>query len=356
MRVLFQDPKTGLLRLRLETPSDLWRLSRLILAGDRVGAVTSRRDPEAPQDTPAGQRDRRTIFLAVKAENVEFHEFSGHVRITGPIVEGPFDLGRYHTLDLEEGSDVALTKDALTASDRALIEEGRQGGDEPQLLVVAADWSDVAVVRLRGRSLSVVDERSRTGGGKYDRVKASAREKDREGFLEEVLEVVRPELPKSQAVVVAGPGFFKEEFAKRLQALAPPPKARVTVVPTSESGLAGVHELLRSGRGSEVLASSMAAREAAEVERLVGALGKAGGAAVGPQELRGAVEAGAVDTLLILDSKLRSEEAGPLLEAARVARTHLLVVRSDGEAGKRLLGLGGMGAVLRFPWRAASAQ
>ncbi len=355
MRVLFQDLHTGLVRLRLETPSDLWRLSRLVLPGDQVGALTTRRDPEAPSDTPAGQRDRRTVFLTVRAENIEFHEFTGHVRVTGPILEGPFDQGRYHTLDLEEGVEVALTKSAITASDKALVEEGRLAKDEPQVLVACVDWSDAAIVRLRGRSLSVVDERTRTGSGKYDRVRSSAREKDRASFLEEVLQVIAPEVGRSQAIVVCGPGFFKEELAKGLAASSPPPKARVTVVPTAEAGMPGVHELLRSGKAEEALASSMAAREAVEVERLVRALGKEGGAAVGVTELKGAVEAGAVETLLVLDARLRDPATVPLLDAAREAKTPLLVVRGDGEAGRRLLGLGGMGAVLRFPWRSTGA-
>jgi protein pelota len=351
MKILFQDPHTGLLRLRLETPSDLWRLSRLVQTGDRVGASTTRRDPEVPQDTPAGQRARRTVFLTIRTENVEFHEFTGHVRITGPIVEGPFDIGRFHTLDLEEGSDLAITKDSLSPADRTLLEEGRRGADEPQVLIVAADWGDVAVVRLRGRTLSVVDERSRGAGGKYDRVKSGAREKAREDFLQEVVDVVVPELPKSQAVVLTGPGFFKEELAQRLSQLSPPPKAKVTVAAAAEAGLAGVHELLRSGKAEEALSGSLAARESAEVERLLLALGKEGGAALGPAELKGAVEAGAVETLLVLDTKLRDAAVVPILEAARAARSAVLVVRGDAPPGKRLAGLGGMGGVLRFPWR-----
>lgn len=353
MKLIFQDPHVGLLRLRLETASDLWRISRLAQIGDKVGATTTRRDPEAPEDTPAGQRSRRTIFLTVRVESVEFHEFTGHVRVSGPIVEGPFDIGRHHTLDLEEGSELTITKESLTPADRTLLEEGRKGADEPQVLIVCADWGDVAVVRLRGRSLSVVDERSRGAGGKYDRVKAGAREKDRETFAQEVVDVIVPELPKSQAVVVCGPGFFKEELGKRLAALSPPPKAKVTITATSEAGLAGVHELLRSGKAEEALAGSLAAKEASEVERLLLALGREGGAALGPRELQGAVEAGAVETLLVLDAKLRDDAVIPILEAARAARASVLVVRSDAPPGKRLAALGGMGGVLRFPWKSS---
>ena len=63
------------------------------------------------------------------------------------------------------------------------------------------------------------------------------------------------------------------------------------------------------------------------------------------------MDAGAVGSLLLLDSKLREPDVAPLLDAARGARTEVLLVRSDGEAGRRLAGLGGIRAVLRFPWR-----
>ena len=57
MRLIRQDPSTGLLKLRLETPSDLWRIARLVRVGEQVGASTTRRDPEAPEETPAAAAD-----------------------------------------------------------------------------------------------------------------------------------------------------------------------------------------------------------------------------------------------------------------------------------------------------------
>ena len=92
MRLLHHDRSTGVYRLRLETPSDLWRIARLVRPGDRVGASTTRRDPEAPEDVAGAERARRRVFLTVRAEQIEFHGFSKHVRITGPILEGPFDI------------------------------------------------------------------------------------------------------------------------------------------------------------------------------------------------------------------------------------------------------------------------
>src|SRR5208283_1686805 len=130
-----------------------WRVSRLVRAGDRVGASTTRRDPEAPEDTPAAQRERRRVWLVLVAEEVEFHGFTRHVRITGPIVEGPFDIGRHHTLDLTEGDEVSVTKPNWTTGDRTILEEGLERKGDPTILVAAVDWGDSSLVRLRGRSV-----------------------------------------------------------------------------------------------------------------------------------------------------------------------------------------------------------
>ena len=356
VKLLFQDPHTGVLRLKVQTPSDLWRLSRLLAPGDRVGAVTTRRDSEAPSDTPAAQRDRRTLFLTVRVERVEFHEFTGHVRVTGPITEESPEGGRYHTLDLEVGADVTVTKSALSPSDRTLLEEGLRNPEEPVLLLVSADTSSSAVVRLKGRSVEIVDERDARGLGKYGRTKASGREKDREGYVEELLKVLAPELARGQGVVVSGPGFFKEELARRLGERFPEWRGRIRVFGTSESGLPGVHELLRSGKAAEALSASVVAQEEATVERLLRSLGEGGLSAVGDGEVSQAVQASAVETLLVLEDRLTERPVQDLVESAHQAQSEVLIVRADGEAGRRLRGLGGVAALLRYPFRAAPSK
>lgn len=351
MKLIFQDPHTGVLKLKAQTPSDLWRLSRLLVPGDQVGSVTTRRDSDAPADTPAAQRSRRTLFLTVEVERVEFHEFSGHLRVTGPITGDTPEAGRYHTLDLEVGADVTVTKSLLTPSDRTLLEEGLRNPEEPVLLVVSADTSSSAVVRLKGRSVELVDERDSRGLGKYGRTRSSGGEKDREGYVEELLKVLVPELARVQGVVISGPGFLKEELARRLGERVPEWKGRVRVFGTSESGLPGVHELLRSGKAAEALSASVVAREEATVERLLRALGAGGMSSVGDREVSSAVQASAVQTLLVLEDRLRERGVQDLVESAHRSQSEVLIVRADGEAGRRLRGLGGVAALLRYPFQ-----
>ncbi len=349
VRLLHQDPSLGLLRLRLETPSDLWRIARLVRPGDRVGASTTRRDPEAPESTRAAERDRRRVFLVVRAEQVEFHGFGEpHVRISGPILEGPFDHGRHHTLDLAEGSEVTVTKEALSGGERALLEEGLAHRGEPILLVAAVDWGESTVVRLSGRVVQPVAELARTLPGK--RFGGAGAETARADYREEVVRFLARLAPEAAAVILAGPGFFKEQVAQGLGELDPGQKGKIHIVATAESGSAGIHELLRSGRASEVLRGSVAAEEEDLVEQLVRALGGGRRAAVGAAEVVRAQEVGAVETLLVAEDRLADPGIRRLLDAARAARARLFIVSTHGEAGHRLAGLGGIAALLRFDW------
>ena len=334
--------------MRLETPSDLWRIARLIRPGELVGASTTRRDPEAPPEVAGAERTRRRVFLTVRAEQVEFHGFSKHVRITGPIVEGPFDIGRHHTLDLTEGDELSLLKPELTPGERAVLDEGLAGQGEPTILIAAVDWGDSALVRLRGRSVEPIADLRRTIAGK--RYEATQGEKDRKTYADEIVAAIRREGAAATAVVVAGPGFLKEELAHRLAEEAPEVAKKMRVYPTSEAGRAGVDELLRSGKASEALRGSVAAEEAEVVERLLRSLAGGVRAAVGPEEVAQAVDAGAVETLLLADTLLVDPHLAPVLDRARASRVRVFVVRDEGEAGKRLAGLGRVAAILRYDW------
>ena len=353
MRIVHEDPRTGLRKLLLQTPSDLWRVARLIRPGDRVGASTTRRDPEAPEETPGAQRDRRRVFLVVTAEQVEFHGFSKHVRVTGPIVEGPFDLGRHHTLDIDVGEAVSVQKEAWTAGDAALLQGGLAGSGEPRVVVATVDWGESTIVRLRGSSVETVADVRRTLSGK--REGTGAAEKDRRSYLEELVGLLRKEVPEATTMVIAGPGFLKEQLTAALQDAEPASRGKIKVYSSAESGRAGLDELLRSGKAAEALRGAVAAEEADLVERLVTALGGAR-AAVGPEEVATAVDAGATETLLVSESRLADLATQGVLDAARTARARIFVVRDDGDAGKRLHGVGGIGALLRYDWTPSTGR
>jgi protein pelota len=348
VRLLHHDATTGLYRLRIETPSDLWRVTRFIHPGEIVGASTTRRDPEAPAEVSGAERSRRRAFLAVRAEQVEFHGFSKHVRITGPIVEGPFDIGRHHTLDLGEGDDVAVAKPRPSAADRTILDEGLKGTDDPTIVIAAVDWGDSSIVRVRGRAIEPVADVRRTIAGK--RYEGGQGEKDRAAYVDELLALLRREGAAATVLLVVGPGFLKEELQKRIAEGEPELIKKLKVYSTAESGRVGVDELLRSGKATEALRGSVAAEESEVVERLVRSLGGGSRTALGAAEVAEAVDSGAVETLLLSESLLADAILAPTLDRARAARVRIFVVRDEGEGGHRLTALGRVAAILRYDW------
>jgi protein pelota len=348
VRLLHHDATTGRFRLRLETPSDLWRVARFVHPGEVAGASTTRRDPEAPQEVAGAERSRRRVFLAVRAEQVEFHGFSKHVRITGPIVEGPFDIGRHHTLDLDVGDEVVVTKPSPSSADRTILDEGLRGADDPAIVIAAVDWGDSSIVRVRGRSIEPLADVRRTIAGKQ--YEGGQGEKDRRAYVEELLGLLRREGKAATAVLVVGPGFLKEQLQERIAEEDPDLKKKLKLYSTAESGRVGVDELLRSGKATEALRGSVAAEEAEVVERLVRTMAGGLRTAIGAAEVAEAVDAGAVETLLIAESLLVDPAVASTLDRARAARVKIFVVRDEGEAGHRLAALGRVAALLRYDW------
>ncbi len=58
--------------------------------------------------------------------------------------------------------------------------------------------------------------------------------------------------------------------------------------------------------------------------------------------------AGAVDTLLVLDTEVRKENVEGMMTAVESGRGNVLVVSERFEAGKKLEAIGGIAALLRY--------
>jgi protein pelota len=112
--------------------------------------------------------------------------------------------------------------------------------------------------------------------------------------------------------------------------------------------MAGVHELMKAGLGTEVVQGSRAAMETKLVEDILTEIARNGPVAYGPPEVGRAVSLGAVETLAILDSVVRQNRSGGLMSAVENARGKVVVISERFEAGMKLEALGGIAALLRF--------
>lgn len=84
------------------------------------------------------------------------------------------------------------------------------------------------------------------------------------------------------------------------------------------------------------------------MEDVLERIAKDGPVAYGLAEVERAAQAGAVDTLLVLDSEVRKGSVEDLMTAVENGRGSVMVVSERFEAGKKLEAIGGIAAMLRY--------
>lgn len=347
MKVLSQDKRAHTVKLRTDTLDDLWHLSHIIEPGDLVRGKTQRRQEDRDDMVRDTGGERITITLGVRVESVEFHENAMRLRVLGVIEEAPEEVtaGSHHTIQVAEHDWLEVVKpEGWPQHLLERVEEAVGATKEPRITIVAMDDDEGTVAVLYQFGVREIGTKRRSGGGKQYKTADDRRE-----FFAELREVLATSAPEGCPVVVVGPGFARENFVAYLKENRVERVGTTTTEPASHSGIHGVNEALRRGVVQRVAKESRLAKETEAVEELMGRIGKGEGLATyGPDEVRQALNMGAVETLLVLDTEVRQGLGRTLLDLAHQTGAEALVVGSGHEAGRRLEALTGIGALLRF--------
>jgi protein pelota len=280
--------------------------------------------------------------LGLRVRKVEFHETEDVLRVLGVIEQGPQDLGEHHTLIVEPGEAVNVIKPEWKAQHFDRIKRAVASSERPSIVLVSIEDTDAVIAAVREYGIKEHATITRNPQGKmYDS------KPNEEEFLNAVVEKLKL-LLKDEPLIILGPGFLKEALAKRLREKAPGMSASMSVLHTGQAGMAGIHELMKQGIGGKVFEESRVARETRLMEQLFAEIAKGGMFAYGDQQVMEAARSGAIATLLVLDTKVRTRSAEELLKTVEGSKGEFVVVSSMHEAGRRLESLGGVAAILRY--------
>jgi protein pelota len=347
MRVVHKDLKHGKIKLAVETLDDLWHLQHLIELNDVVTAQTWRREQETEDKLRPERPEKRRVTLSIKVESVEFHPHANRLRLLGVIVEGP-DTGKHHSFSLELGSTLAIIKEWKPDHfDR--IREAVRASRRPRVLLLALDDSSAEFALVRQYGLDELGTVSHHRAGKRYAVE---REVDEKKFFHRLAEAMNDVISREgvRTVIVAGPGFTKDAFLKFLREKFPDLPSKVRLDDISSGGRAGLYEIVRRGLIERVSREDRVSCETLLVEQLMTEIARGGLAAYGKAEVEQALSVGAIDKLLAADELLRRDRASidKILEQTRKTRGEVVVISTEHDAGKQLLSLGGVAALLRF--------
>lgn len=326
--------------LKPESVEDLWHLEKVIKPGDRVKTVTERKREEASGTS------RETIKLEIEVEKTEFHKGYGKLKILGTITEGPeehISYGDHHSFHIGERDVLTITKEKWKNHELNRIKEARKESKQPQLTVAIMDERKAQVFALKPYGLEEKARIQLPGKGKY------AERAEKKEYYEEITQSLKR--IDTDKYVIAGPGFEPDNYIQTLEEQEKEIYEKSTRMKTDNTGERGVYELMKKGRIDEYLKKSRLNQETKAINELIKEISREKGKATyGEEEVKKAVEYGAVKKLLVTDKKLfkNEEEVGKLMEKTEQKKGKTIVISEENPESEKLESLGGIAAVLRY--------
>jgi len=412
MRIIDRDIYDGGARERqievfVETLDDLWHLYNLIAVGDSAGALSYRRDESATDKLREKRGEKKRMYITLMVEKVEFHDFADRLRVHGIIRAAPQDIGSHHTLNVKVGTRLRIGKAKWEEHHLKMLEEAEADARAPSILFVSLDDEECLIAAARSYGIQELAVIRAEAGGKFYR---ETRRRKKEDYFGAILEKIRgissqvgnariptagagapPTLPtgaetgsaksatpvksaistrsaKSATpvksaistgsakstippVVILGPGFTKEEFLNYLKSGSPEIFRESTLAATGQAGMAGIREAMKKNLAGRLVEEHRISRETRLVEEFFTEVARGNDmAAYGAEDIKEALEAGAVSGLLITDELFRNELKGyeNLLTKAEEKGAGIHIISTAHDAGRQLASIGGAGAILRF--------
>jgi protein pelota len=356
MRVLGYDAKKGSMRVIPENLDDLWTLYNVIRRGDRLYARTSREIKLDVETNRPTKSKRIGISLGIHVDRVSLQRENNRLRAIGPIIEAPEKYGlhgSYHTINVDSGKPITILKEEWHQHDVERVQRAQQGGSGP-IIVVSIDDENGCVSLIRQHGIDIKAEIPAKLPGKLEvdkRTRAITR------YFESLLKDLILVWSENRGLIaIIGPGFLKERFSRYVRDNRSDVHGDVSAVrAVGSGGVAGVEEAVRSGVLDVVAKKMRMIEETRVVEELLSRLAsQQGKVSYGLEDVTKAVTYGSVELLLIADALLREandEERRELEECMKDVekmRGRVMTVSSEHEAGRQLLNLGGVAALLRF--------
>jgi protein pelota len=362
VKIVEKNLHQGFVKVVPDTPDDLWHLYNVIYKGDEVYAYTSRAiktDSEASRPKSA---ERVSAFMGVTVENVSWDKFLGKLRVHGLICHAPdiIPTGAHHTIAVGLNQQMTIVKKEWP---KHLLDRLTQASEtEKPLLIISIDDEGFAIAETKQYGVEMkVEERVRLPG-KHEADKRI--EGTKAYFRKAVNSLSQLWTQNHNPIVIIGTGFVKNDFARYMADEARDMnKSLADIKSVNNGGTSGIYEALRSGVLLKATHQLRVVEETEAIEEVMKRLGKGEGTITyGFAGVEEAVQMGAVEKLIVADCALRDAEEEQRLKLETLMRdverqnAKVTVISTEHEAGSKLLALGGLAALLRFPIYHASSS
>ena len=242
MKIIEENLRKGMLKLKVECEEDLWLLYTIIVKGDIVYSKTTR---EVKVEGARGPSSRRLpMTLGLKVEYAEFQPFTGKLRVHGIIIDAPENFGLkglHHTFSLGVGSEIVVIKEHWS---KYLIKKIKEHvRSKVKVLTVALDYDEVAVGILYDYGLRDILNFEFRLPGKDSRDRDEILERRLEELTGKILEIINTQ--RINMVIIGSPGFLKDIVLNMVRERLRGLDVHVHTVNISTGGVKGLREIIR---------------------------------------------------------------------------------------------------------------
>lgn len=346
MKLIHSDFKHGVVKLSIDNVDDLWSLYEFIESGDLVKGKTFRKIKVGEESDVS----KRSVFLEINVEKIDFSDDSRALRIAGKITQAPDDVprGSYHTFSVEENSVISIAKKKWLDYQIDRLKESCKERHS-NILICVFDREESLFALMKNQGYTILSKIK----GVVEKKKFS--EKINKSFYVDILNLLKSydEKQNFDSIIVASSPFWVDEFQKHVKDFDI--KEKLVFASCSSVDEAGINEVIKRPETKQALKDNRTAREIALVEEVISEISKNGKVTYGFDHVRSASELGAVEFLLITNNlikKFREENNFSKLESimrsCETSRGKIIIVNSSNDAGKKLDGISGIASLLRF--------
>ena len=346
MKILSIKPVEKTFAVECHSIEDFVFVSGLIQENDLVTGETDRNIK--PREV--GQKPFRIkMFLTIKVNEWSVDENTSSFRVSGIIEKGSpaefVEMHAQHALVFNLFQPINVEKQNWYAHDVERLRAREKESQRPLYLGIVLDDEEANILQVSGAGLKELGKIHSFKSGKQYKSEGKANE-----YFTKLFEIIYAS--PLETVIIAGPGFTREELVRYLKENAPKGKAKTLLsVPTSSIGEKGIREALSSDSITKALGEFSQAKDAELMSEVLKHLGKDDGlVSYGFSHVERSVKSGAAHTLLISSSYLseNKEKVHALLNLAHQQGVSSRILEEKFDPGKQLSGLSGVAALLRY--------
>ena len=320
-----------------------------------------------PRTQGASESEKIKLKLEIQVEGIDFDAEGGAIRLRGRnLTENEHvKLGAYHTLELEQQRAFSIWKQSWDALDIDRIKQCTDPTLSADLAAVLIT-EGLANVCLVGSSTTLVRAKIEVNLPRKKGAALAGYDKAWNKFMDACFNAILRHVDFSivKCLVLAGPGFAKDQLKEYIDAEMVRREARVLIenkdkivlAPASTAYKHSLKEVLSAPGIASRIKDTKAAKETEALQDFFKMLADDPARAFyGPGHVFAAAEMGAIQTLLLADSLFRINDVEKrrryvaLVDGVAEAGGEALVFSSMHVSGEQLAQLSGIAAILRFP-------